>query len=172
MKLILELRDPYTLGHSVRVSKLSKQIAEDAKIKINLKYLQYAALLHDIGKIIIPDSILNKATILSKPERKMVEQHTILGYEAVQNLRIPEEIKESILYHHENYDGTGYPNKIKGNEIPLVARLIKVADVYDALTPDRPRRKSYSEKEAKDIMMKEKNKYEPILLSSFMKLLS
>jgi putative nucleotidyltransferase with HDIG domain len=126
---LLELRDPYTLGHSVRVARIAKLIAEESKVKIDIKNLQYAALLHDIGKIAVPDSILHKATILSKAEKILIEQHTVLGYESVQNLRIPDIIKETIYYHHESYDGTGYPLKLKGNEIPSSARIVKIADV-------------------------------------------
>ena len=168
---LLELRDPYTLGHSVRVARIAKLIAEESKVKIDIKNLQYAALLHDIGKIAVPDSILHKSTILSKAEKILIEQHTVLGYESVQNLRIPDIIKETIYYHHESYDGTGYPLKLKGNEIPSSARIVKIADVYDALITDRPHRKSFPEKEAKNIMMKEKSKYDPIFLASFFKII-
>lgn len=167
---LLELRDPYTLGHSVRVAKIVRLIAEEVKVKIDIKDLQYGALLHDIGKIVVPDSILHKSSILSKAEKILIEQHTVLGYESVQSLRIPDLIKEAIYYHHENYDGTGYPLKLRGNDIPVSARIIKIADVYDALITDRPHRKSFSEKEAKNIMLREKNKYDPIFLAAFFRI--
>lgn len=82
----------------------------------------------------------------------MMQQHTTLGYEAVKNLSIAQEIKDAIMYHHESFDGTGYPLRLKGKDIPLIARLIKIGDVYNALTTDRPYRQAYSKKDALELM--------------------
>jgi putative nucleotidyltransferase with HDIG domain len=166
---LLEMKDPYTIDHSKNVAGISLQIANKANLDIDIQILQFAALLHDIGKIGISDYVLNKPIKLSKSEYVMMQQHTILGFEAVKNLSIDKNIKDAILYHHESYDGTGYPYKLKGNDIPVVARLIKIADVYDALTTDRPYRQGFSKKEAFEIIQREKSKYDPELLKVFFK---
>lgn len=168
---LLEIRDPYTLGHSLQVAELSLELAKNTNVAIDYTILRYASLLHDIGKIGISDYVLNKSIKLSKSEYIMMQQHTLLGFEAVKNLSIDKYIKDAILFHHESYDGTGYPYRIKGNDIPYIARIIKIADVYNALTTDRPYRQGYSKEEAVEIMKQEQSKYDPELLEMFFKTL-
>ncbi len=105
-----------------------------------LTALSYAALLHDIGKITINDFVLNKPTMLNEVERVMLEKHTVMGHTLISPLGLDPLIAAVILHHHENYDGTGYPSGLKGEQIPLAARIVKMVDVYDALTSNRPYR--------------------------------
>jgi putative nucleotidyltransferase with HDIG domain len=164
---LLELRDPYTFMHSRSVTDICIKIAHEAKLNIDVDVLRYSSLLYDIGKIGIGDYVLNKSIKLSRSEYIMMQQHTVLGYEAVKNLSIAQEIKDAILYHHESFDGTGYPTKLAGKDIPLIARIIKIADVYNALTTDRPYRQAFSKKDALEIMSAEKNQYDPELFDIF-----
>lgn len=141
----LELRDLETVGHTRRVSALTMRLVEHMQIEPGLwDAIRMGALLHDIGKIGIPDAILLKPGSLTAPERKVMEQHVLFGYNVlvpVMNLRPALDIT---LYHHERWDGLGYPHGLRGEQIPLVARLFAVVDVFDALTSDRPYRPAWS----------------------------
>jgi len=151
----IDAKDHYTHGHTARVTNLSLEIAKklSQKYKKNLdeKFLEalhIASLLHDIGKIGIPESILNKEGPLNEEETKKMRQHPHLGAVILQP--IPE-LKEAILgvkYHHERYDGSGYPEGLKAEAIPLIAAIISVADTFDALTTQRPYRAALSKEEA------------------------
>lgn len=152
----IDAKDHYTHGHTARVTNYSLAILDklnlSKKINVDDKFkedLHIAALLHDIGKIGIPESILNKQGKLNDEERKKIEEHSLIG------ITILEPIKElhgrcidGIKYHHEKFDGTGYPLKLKGKDIPLAASIISVADTFDAMTKDRPYRKGLSKEEA------------------------
>ncbi|MBC7361666.1 MAG: HD-GYP domain-containing protein [Candidatus Aminicenantes bacterium] len=171
---LIELRDPYTKGHSVRVMEISLLLARhpnlESHLRENLVVFGYACLLHDIGKIVIPDYILNKPVLLTEAERLMIQQHTELGFKLVEPLDLNPIIGEVILNHHENFDGTGYPARLKGKEIPLTARIVRIADVFDALTSDRPYRKAYSLEQALSIMEKQKSQFDPELYKIFLSL--
>jgi len=110
--------------------------------------LQIAALLHDIGKIGTPEAILNKKGKLSPEERKKIEEHPVLGETILKSIKELEESIKGVKYHHEKYDGTGYPEGLKGNKIPFIAAIISGADIYDAMTTDRPYRAALSKEEA------------------------
>jgi len=131
--------------HSVQVGNLCKQIGEKMNLRGDeIKELEQAGLFHDIGKISIPDEILMKPGKLTDEEFKVIKSHTEVGY---QILRAADEYSDLAIYalhHHEKWDGTGYPGKLKGNEIPLFARIITVVDAYEAMTADRPYRKRLS----------------------------
>lgn len=170
---VVELRDPYTKGHSHNVSALAVRIAQQESLLFpanNLLALKYGALLHDIGKIAISDFVLSKSTLLTDAEMTMIQQHTNIGYKLVVPLDFDPIVAEIILYHHENYDGSGYPSKLKANDIPLAARIVRVADVYDALTSNRPYRSAYSKKEAIRIIEKENSQFDPQVLSILYKI--
>jgi|GEM_PF-2404946 len=151
---LLEKRHVLTAGRSIRVSKYSKKIATalnlDAK---NIATLVDAAMLHDIGNIKIPDNILLKAGMLTPQERNMVENHVMYGAKLFERLPGFQQIYETILHHHEYFDGSGYPNGISGEEIPLLSRIIAVADAFEAMTscwiykPSIPANKAISELE-------------------------
>ena len=145
----IETKDPYTHGHSDRVAKYSLIIAEEMKLSGEfITQLHYAALLHDIGKIGIPEEILNKPKNLSEEEYEVVKQHPILGASIVEKLEFLAQPATFIKSHHERLNGTGYPQGLKEKEIPLGAAILAVADTFDALTSDRPYRKAWSAKAA------------------------
>lgn len=165
-ELIEELRkkDNYTASHTLRVSMISYRIAKKLGIdRTHLFYLSVGAMLHDFGKIEIPSEILNKPAKLTPEERAVIEQHPLIGARYLKKQDFPKEIVDVVMLHHERLDGSGYPYGLKGEEIPELAQIVAVADIYDALTTDRPYRKGLSSDEAlkyihehgKDIVRKE-----------------
>lgn len=139
----LEAKDEYTRGHSHRVSEYSGLIAEELGWKDEeIQKLKYAAFLHDIGAIGIPDMILNKPTKLTEEEYAVIKKHTIIGSGILKNVTLVDHMDEVARSHHERYDGTGYPDGLKGEEIPLYARIVAVADSYDAMKSRRIYRNS------------------------------
>ncbi len=145
----IEIRDSYTRGHSERVAYFSMRIAEELGLsEKEVKDIYFAALLHDIGKIGIPDSILLKPSKLTDEEYEIIKMHPILSYEMLSGIDALKDSLSAIKYHHERLDGTGYPEGLKGEEIPLSARIIAVADTFDAMTSDRIYRKGYKREEA------------------------
>ncbi|AZR72264.1 phosphohydrolase [Anoxybacter fermentans] len=145
----LDTKDHYTYGHSERVSQLVERIALEMGMKEEQMFMAHiAAHLHDIGKIGIPDSILNKPGRLTEDEFKIVQQHPLKGFEILNKVKSFRKIAEIVKYHHERYDGKGYPDGLKGERIPLEARIIAVADAFDAMTSYRPYRKKMKISEA------------------------
>jgi energy-coupling factor transport system substrate-specific component len=134
----IDMKDKYTNGHSTRVAEytamLTKELGYDEETVENYYNI---ALLHDIGKIAIPDNILNKPSRLTDEEYATMKSHTRRGAEILEGFTLIEHIKEGALYHHERYDGRGYPQGLKGEEIPLYGRIIGVADAFDAMTANR-----------------------------------
>lgn len=130
--------DLYTYKHSLRVALLAARLAKDMSCdhqQVNTIYL--AALMHDIGKVYLPKDVLNKPNWLSQEERVLVQSHAILGYMLLNKWTVFDHLKDIVLHHHERYDGGGYPHGLKRNRIPLGARIIAVADTFDALTSTR-----------------------------------
>ena len=151
----IEAKDVYTRGHSERVSQHCMRLA--AHLGMNdkeKKVLQLAALLHDIGKIGTPEQILQKPGSLDDKEMNCIREHPQKGYNILKPLEKLSDSLPGILHHHERYDGQGYPAGLKGEEIPFQARLIAVADTYDALTTDRAYRFARSPREALAILEK------------------
>ncbi len=145
----IEKRDPYTGGHTKRVLDYSIQIGKVMGLRgKEIEGLKISAILHDIGKIGIPDSILAKPTNLTPTEFKKIKEHPAIGAEILSGISGMDRIAKAIKYHHERWDGKGYPENLKGEEIPLWARIISVADTFDALTTSRPYRKRISQNEA------------------------
>lgn len=135
---LVDAKDPYTKGHSTRVSYYTQKIAEKMGLhETEVKNLGYIALMHDCGKIGIPDNILTKPSRLTDEEFKIMQGHTTYGGKALEEFTSMDGIVEGALYHHERYDGKGYPKKLKGENIPLYARIIGVADALDAMNSDR-----------------------------------
>jgi putative nucleotidyltransferase with HDIG domain len=156
----LDLRDKETEGHSQRVTELTVKIAEKMGMKgEKLKYVKWGALLHDIGKLGVPDSILHKPGPLTEEEWKIMKRHPELGYQMLSRIDFILPALEIPLYHHEKWDGSGYPKGLKGKEIPLPARIFAVVDVYDALTNDRPYRKAYRKEEAVEEILRQSGKH-------------
>ena len=134
----IEAKDEYTRGHSYRVAEYAALIAEELGWdKKEIRNLKNAAHLHDIGKIGIPDNILNRPTRLTEEEFQVIKEHTVIGAEILKNITLIDHVKEVARSHHERYDGMGYPDGLKGEEIPLYARVIAIADCYDAMKSRR-----------------------------------
>lgn len=135
---MIDAKDPYTQGHSQRVAIYARELARRMKLsEEEQQHIFYAGLLHDIGKIGVPDSILKKTGKLNSDERDMIEQHVQIGGDILKNFSAIEGIEAGARYHHERYDGTGYVSNFSGKEIPLYARIICVADAFDAMTSIR-----------------------------------
>lgn len=142
----MDSRDHETEGHTKRVSEMAQALGERAGLDADeLRNLKFGALLHDIGKIGIPDSILLKPGKLTEGEFEVMRTHTTLGYEMLKDIPFLEDAVDVVLYHHERWDGAGYPFGLQGEEIPFAARLFAIADVWDALRSDRPYREAWSE---------------------------
>ncbi len=147
--LLLNLYDEYTANHSYRVAAIAEKISRRfGRTEREHQQLHIAAHLHDIGKIAVPTNILNKAGRLTDEEFEEVKKHSYAGYTVIRRVAPLTSIAESVLYHHERYDGKGYPAKIKGKKIPFDSRIIAVADSFDAMTTTRPYQKSLSLNEA------------------------
>jgi HD-GYP domain-containing protein (c-di-GMP phosphodiesterase class II) len=139
----IDAKDPYTHGHSFRVARFSVAIARKMEIEEKrLKDLEIAAYMHDLGKIGIPESILGKPDKLTPAEFCEIKKHPVLTDKILQPVNLPEIITDAAIHHHERLDGSGYPKGLQGEQISTFARIIAVADVFDALTSDRPYRKS------------------------------
>lgn len=138
----IDAKDPYTNGHSVRVAEYSKMIAEQEYSDTQkIQNIHNIALLHDIGKIAIPDDIINKPGKLTDEEYNLIKAHTITGAQILSEITSYPDLINGAKYHHERYDGRGYPCGLKGEEIPEIAAIIGVADAYDAMTSNRSYRK-------------------------------
>jgi putative nucleotidyltransferase with HDIG domain len=148
----IEKRDPYTGGHTRRVTLYSLAIARYLQLNpLEKKWLKIASVLHDIGKIGIEDQILRKPDRLSPEEFKAIKHHSDIGAEIIEHIRQLREIIPGVKYHHEQINGRGYPEGLKGQEIPILAKIVAVADTFDAMTTDRPYRKA----KGKEVAIKE-----------------
>lgn len=168
----IDARDPYTKGHSERVTSYAVMIAEELKLSSDeLELLRYAGLLHDIGKIRIRDHILHKPGRLTDSEFVEMKKHPEYGVEIMQPVKAFQHILPAMLHHHERYDGRGYPHGLAGDDIPLSARILCVADCFDAMTSDRPYRKGMPVENAVGELSKNKHtQFDPLLVDIFLKL--
>jgi putative nucleotidyltransferase with HDIG domain len=145
----LETRDEYTRGHSERVTRMAIQMGRVMGLEeVEMDIIRQAGILHDIGKIGIADGVLNKPSTLSSEERGEIEHHPLFGNHILGQLKFLKNASKAILHHHERFDGGGYPSGLYGHEIPQVARIIAVADSWDAMTSDRPYRDAMTDEEA------------------------
>jgi len=145
----IDAKDRNTYGHSHRVGELAMALGKNLNLDAaQLAELQVAAHLHDVGKIGIPDAILNKAARLTAEEFAVVQRHPVIGWQILRRISSFQQVARIVRHHHERFDGTGYPDGLRGTDIPLASRLIAVADSYDAMTSARSYRKSVSAKEA------------------------
>lgn len=166
----LDLRDVETFGHSRTVSKYSQVLAEVLGLKDQptLDHIRKGALLHDIGKIAIPDSILKKPGPLTPEEWEKIKMHPTLGYGLIKEMKLLKEVGNIILYHHEKYDGTGYPRGLKKDEIPLEARIFALADALDAITSHRPYRPEQDFLTARqEIIRNSGTQFDPVVVEAF-----
>jgi len=165
----IDAKDPYTCGHSERVAhvavRLAKELGCDSK---TLTTLYLAGLLHDIGKIGIDDGILRKSGRLSDEEYEHVKRHTQIGHRILHDLAKMEEVLPVVLHHHESWDGRGYPDRLAGEHIPLGARIVAVADAYDAMHSDRPYRKGMADERIEEIFRQGAGKqWDPAVVEAF-----
>ncbi|TDF97102.1 HD-GYP domain-containing protein [Paenibacillus piri] len=147
--LATEAKDTYTAGHNLRVTLYALRLGEEMQLTPEqLRALSQGTIIHDVGKIDIPDAVLNKPGRLTPEERLIIEQHPVKGYDMCRSLGFMKEELAIIRSHHEKWDGTGYPDRLRGEQIPLLARIVAVADVYDALTSTRSYRKAWTHRDA------------------------
>lgn len=170
----LDLRDKETEGHTLRVTELTLRIARAMGFSAEqLVHVRRGALLHDIGKMGVPDQILHKPGPLTEEEWRSMKRHPELAYELLSPIQYLAPALDIPHYHHEKWDGTGYPDGLKGEEIPLAARIFAVVDVYDALTSDRPYRASWSKEQALAYIRSEAGRhFDPTVVDIFLKELS
>ena len=170
---IVSSRDPYTGVHSEEVTELAVKLAETLGLpEKEIARIATAARVHDLGKIAVPDAILLKPGPLTEEEWKVIKQHPVVGAEILSGLEIYKDCVDIIRHEHEHWDGNGYPDGLKGEEIPLGSRIIAVADVWHALLSDRPYRKAYPEEEARKIMREMAGKtLDPKLVEIFLQIL-
>lgn len=144
----IDAKDPYTRGHSERVGRIAVQLAESLGLPANERGdLYLMGLLHDVGKIGVEDAVLKKNGPLDAQEYSLIQQHVRIGVEILKDLRKLQHLLPGVHYHHENYDGSGYPCGLAGEQIPLPARILAVADAYDAMSSNRPYRDRLSQEE-------------------------
>jgi cyclic di-GMP phosphodiesterase len=149
LALTIEARDPYTAGHCVRLAAWATALGERLGLgEEEQKALRLGGFLHDLGKIAVPDSVLLKAGPLSADERRLMEEHPAAGDRLVGPMRTLGLVRPIIRHHHERWDGRGYPDRLGGEEVPLLARLMAIVDVYDALCTQRPYKGPFGEEEA------------------------
>ncbi len=174
---LIEIKDEYTAGHSKMVTHYATQITKKLNAEYNLNLnedkIRVASILHDIGKIGISGHILNKPSKLTEEEYEIIKTHSLKGYQALKNVRNLKEEATIIKYHHERFDGKGYPDGIEGNTIPIGSRIICVADAYDAMTSDRPYRKGLNKDYAVEELIKNKGtQFDPFIVDVFISILN
>lgn len=174
LSLTIEARDPYTAGHCERLGRyavaLGQALGVDAPM---LKVLRLGGYLHDVGKIAVPDRVLLKPGPLDAEERMLIETHPVVGAGLVTGMHTLEAVLPLIRHHHERYNGSGYPDGLRGEAIPLGARVMAVVDVYDALRTQRPYKQSLSHEQAVAILQRETDagSWDPHIVTTFRKVL-
>lgn len=166
--------DACTFLHSCRVQKLAVNFAMQLELPADMiEDISIAALLHDIGKITIPSSLLKKPGKLNEAEFSIIKKHSEAGYKILKNTILSPDIAETVLYHHEKYNGTGYPRGGMGENIPLLSRIVSITDVYEAITSDRVYRKAMAKKEALQVIYKgAEAHFDPELVNQFLIMMS
>jgi putative nucleotidyltransferase with HDIG domain len=166
----LDAKHPYTRGHSDRVADLAFALARRMGLpRRNQYYVHVAGHLHDIGKIGIPDEVLGKTGRLTGEEYAIIRQHSVLGYEILAKARLFRPIAAVVRHHHERFDGGGYPDGLKGGAIPLAARIICLADAYDAMTSARSYRQALTPAEAvREIADCSGTQFDPAVVQAFL----
>jgi len=169
----IEARDPYTCGHSERVTNYAVKLARRLQLSgEDIETLAYAGKLHDIGKIAVPDYILRKTSSLTAVEWAKIEAHPIKGTDLVMNLDFLKRCIPLIRHHHERFDGNGYPDRLKSHKIPYLARILSIADSFDAMTSERPYRRSLTIAEAMEEIKQNVNaQFDPELSRTFLSIL-
>jgi putative nucleotidyltransferase with HDIG domain len=164
----VDAKDPYTKGHSGRVASYSVILARELGLPDEeVDKIRVAAILHDVGKIGIEDRVLKKPGVLTNEEFEIMQRHTVMGYEIVRQVKQLTEMLPGIRWHHEALNGRGYPDGVRGDELPLMVRIIAVADTFDAITTDRPYQVGSEFAKAVEILRKQAgSKYDPIVVDA------
>lgn len=170
---VINAVDHYTYGHSERVVNYVDKIAKKMNLpEKEIKIIKYGAFLHDIGKIEIDRNLLSKTETLSITEKLIIKQHPSLGAEIIRPIKPLRQVVPYILYHQEHFDGNGYPEGLQGEEIPLGARIVAVADSYDAMTTSRPYKQGKSFQEAlKELRKYKGTQFDPQVVEVFISIL-
>jgi len=168
----IEIRDPFTKGHIEKVTEYARLVGKRLGLSAKeLENLRYGCMLHDLGKIDVNIDILSKPSQLTPEEKTKIRMHTKYGTEIIKGIEFLDTAKEIIQHHHEHYDGKGYPKGLKGEEIPLMARIVTLIDAFDAMTSDRPYRKKISIDEAFSVVKKQSSRqFDPKLCRIFLDL--
>jgi len=169
----MDLRDKETHGHTQRVTNLTIKLAQQMGIpNTGILHIRRGALLHDIGKMGIPDNILHKPDKLTEDEWTIMHKHTLYASEMLSSIAYLKPALDIPLYHHEKWDGNGYPYQLKGEQIPLAARIFAIVDVWDALTSERPYRKAWTKEQAVAYIKKESGKhFDPQIVDVFLNMI-
>ena len=167
----LEAKDEYTRGHSERVELYAKVLAKEMSLShAKIENITVAALLHDVGKIGIDESILRKPASLTPEERAIIQKHPEISVNILKDVKLPEIVLELILHHHERYDGKGYPDGITGENFPIEVSILGVADTYDAMTSIRPYSPGFTAEQTKQVIIEEKGKqFHPKVVEAFVR---
>ena len=170
----IELKDPYTKGHCERVAAYALMLADGMDLSdVMKKNIKYGSWLHDCGKIGVPEIILNKPSELDDEQFATMKKHSRWGADVAKTAQLPEPVVNIALYHHERFNGEGYPLGLKGINIPLEARVVAIADAFDAMTSDRPYRKKLSKEEAIAVITKSKSSsFDPALVDIFVSVIT
>jgi putative nucleotidyltransferase with HDIG domain len=165
----IEAKDRYTQGHCERVADIACALAADTGMdQQSLFWFRIGAMLHDVGKLVVPSEILNKPSKLTDDEWQLMKQHPLVGVEMLADIEFPWDVRPIVESHHERWDGRGYPHGLAGEGIPFTARILCIADVYDALTSERSYKKAFSHEQALDIMRADIGKqFDPELFTRF-----
>jgi HD-GYP domain-containing protein (c-di-GMP phosphodiesterase class II) len=168
----VEARDPYTAGHNYRVALGALHLGQAMGLAPEqMRALAQGGVVHDVGKIAVGDSLLNKPERLTEEERRMIQQHPLAGFDMCARLGFMKDELDVIRSHHERWDGSGYPDGLKGEEVPLLARILAIADVYDALTSDRSYRKAWSHADARaHILSRSGSHFDPACVAAWARL--
>ena len=170
----MDLRDKETEGHTVRVTELTLRMAQSMGLKEEqIIHIRRGGLLHDIGKLGVPDNILLKHENLTDVEWEIMRKHPTYAYEMLSSITYLEPALDIPYCHHEKWDGTGYPRGLKGEQIPIVARIFAIVDVWDALTSDRPYRSAWTKEETLKYIKEQSEKYfDPQVVDVFLRLVA
>ncbi|GAG73645.1 unnamed protein product, partial [marine sediment metagenome] len=170
---VIEAKDEYTAGHSMRVAEYAEKVARKLRLsEFEIELLKNAAYLHDIGKIRTDLSILKKPKKLKLDEWDQIKEHPTIGFEIISDMAIPKSVGLAILYHHEKYDGSGYPGKLEKDKIPLFARILCVVDSFDAMVTTREYKRTFTMEEAAQELRKEAGThFDPKIVNIFCKIL-
>jgi putative nucleotidyltransferase with HDIG domain len=172
LSVAIDAKDPYTKGHSSRVADYVVSLARELKWpEDRVEFIQYISLIHDVGKVAVPEDILKKSSLLSKEEFAVMKTHSEAGANILKGIKYFSTGVDIIRHHHERWDGNGYPDKIAGEEIPEGARILAVADAFDAMTSDRPYRKSLSYEVAlRELQDCAGTQFDPKIVNAFIKI--